>query len=444
MTTTPPQTTIRIVTASPLALGEPHIVLKWLARLRWLAAVGQIAAVGVAVGVLKLELNLVAIVLIIGLTVVTNAALEFLVRWGKAATWVTALTVVLDVLLLTGLLYFCGGPVNPFCVLYVIHVVMAVVALGTWLTWAIVAECAACYAGIVATHVPLPPLDDRVIGFGQWAALVLVAMLIAYFVGRITLALRQREIELAGMRERATRSEMLASLTTLAAGAAHELGTPMGTIAIAARELELALEQYEAMRTWADDARLIRSEVDRCRNILERMRVDVSDELRLRPAQISIEEFVDLLRQDLAAAEWSSVRVSGVTPEIVRLPSRAMRQALNVLLRNALEVTPPGQVVELRVHRTGQNIAFEVEDHGPGMEPEVARRAGEPFFTTKPVGKGMGMGLFLVRMVAEQTKGAFSLDSTPGIGTRSVLSLPIPDGSGKNEPSRLTATAPER
>jgi two-component system sensor histidine kinase RegB len=246
------------------------------------------------------------------------------------------------------------------------------------------------------------------------------------------------------MRERATRSEMLASLTTLAAGAAHELGTPMGTIAIAARELELALEQYEAMRTWADDARLIRSEVDRCRNILERMRVDVSDELRLRPAQISIEEFVDLLRQDLAAAEWSSVRVSGVTPEIVRLPSRAMRQALNVLLRNALEVTPPGQVVELRVHRTGQNIAFEVEDHGPGMEPEVARRAGEPFFTTKPVGKGMGMGLFLVRMVAEQTKGAFSLDSTPGIGTRSVLSLPIPDGSGKNEPSRLTATAPER
>lgn len=427
--------------ASPLALGEPHIVLKWLARLRWLAAVGQIAAVGVAVGVLKLELSLVPIVLIIGVTIATNGVLEFLVRRGNVASSITAVTVVLDVLLLTGLLYFCGGPENPFCVLYIIHVVMAVVALGTWLTWAIVAECSACYAAIVVTHVPLPQLSSRVFGVGQWSALVLVAMLIAYFVGRITMALRQREAELANMRERAARSEMLASLTTLAAGAAHELGTPMGTIAIAARELELALEGYDAMRGWADDARLIRSEVDRCRNILERMRVDVSDELRLRPGQISIAEFADLIRQDLAASDWAKVRLAGATEEIVRLPSRALRQALNVLLRNALEVTPEGETVELRISREGQNIIFEVIDRGPGMEPEVARRAGEPFFTTKPVGKGMGMGLFLVRMVAEQTKGNFGLESSPGVGTRSVLSLPIPDGPGKAEPAAVLPAA---
>lgn len=268
-------------------------------------------------------------------------------------------------------------------------------------------------------------------------ALVLVGLLIAYFVGRITLALRERESEVALIRERAARTEMLASLTTLAAGAAHEMGTPMGTIAIAAKELELALEQNADMKPWAEDARLIRTEVDRCRNILERMRVDVSDELRLRPAQVSVAEFVDYLRQDLSPAEWERVRPAGVTDEIVRLPSRAMRQALNVLLRNALEVSPEGQFVELRVLRTAGRIGFEVEDHGPGMEPEVARRAGEPFFTTKPVGKGMGMGLFLVRMVAEQTKGSFELHSTKGVGTRCTLSLPLQETA----PPKVVASA---
>ncbi len=410
-----------------LALGEPQIVLKWLTRLRWLAAVGQVAAVVVAMVLLKLPLAAAPIAFVIGVTVVTNAILEYWLRYGSAPWWALQTTVVLDVLLLTVLLYFCGGPENPFCILYIVHVVMAVVALGYALTWLIVIESAVCYGLIVWFHGPvvMQQVSDRVNRIGDWVALVLVALLIAYFVGRITVALRKREGEIATIRERAARSEMLASLTTLAAGAAHEMGTPMSTIAIASKELELALDQSSEMKVWAEDARLIRKEVDRCRNILERMRVDVSDELRLRPAQVSISEFIGYLEQDLAPSEWQKVRATGVTEEIVRLPSRAMRQALNVLLRNALEVNPANGLVELNVSRVGGRIAFEVQDHGPGMEPEVARRAGEPFFTTKPVGKGMGMGLFLVRMVAEQTKGEFELHSSKGVGTKCILSLPL-------------------
>lgn len=410
-----------------LALGEPQIILKWLTRLRWLAAVGQVAAVIVAMALLHLPLEILPISLIIGTTVATNIVLEYWLRYGAAQRPALAATVILDVLLLTGLLFFCGGPENPFCILYIVHVVMAVVALGYGLTWLIVAESALCYALIVWLHVPiaLEQVSEKVNKIGDWSALVLVSLLIAYFVGRISIALRHRESEIATIRERAARSEMLASLTTLAAGAAHEMGTPLGTIAIASKELELALDQSTELKIWAEDARLIRKEVDRCRNILERMRVDVSDELRLRPAQVSISEFVGYLEQDLSPTEWEKVRCSGVTDEIVRLPSRAMRQALNVLLRNALEVNPAGGVVELNVRRDGGRIAFEVQDHGPGMEPEVARRAGEPFFTTKPVGKGMGMGLFLVRMVAEQTKGKFDLHSAKGSGTRCTLSLPL-------------------
>ncbi|MFN4243251.1 MAG: ATP-binding protein [Tepidisphaerales bacterium] len=415
-----------------IELHEPLIVLRWMTRLRWLAAVGQVAAVAVSMGVLGLELAPLPIGLIIALTVLTNIALELVVRRSRPPGWMVPATVALDVVLLTALLMFCGGPDNPFRVLYVVHIVMAVVVLGYAVTWLIVVESAVCYGLLVAFHVrvPIEALPHQVLRLGDWLALVLVGVLIAYFVGRITQALRDREAEIAAIRERAARTEMLASLTTLAAGAAHEMGTPMGTIAIAAKELELALEQNPDMKPWAEDARLIRTEVDRCRNILERMRVDVSDELRLRPAQVSLAQFVDFLRQDLSPGDWERVRPAGVTDEVVRLPTRAMRQALNVLLRNALEVTPEGAFVELRVSHVPGRVTFEVEDHGPGMEPEVARRAGEPFFTTKPVGKGMGMGLFLVRMVAEQTKGKFELHSTKGVGTRCVLSIPVQEVGG--------------
>lgn len=421
---------------SAIELHEPLIVLKWMTRLRWLAAVGQVAAVAVSMGLLGLDLTPVPIGLIIGLTVLTNVALELIVRRGQPPGWVVPASVALDVVLLTALLMLCGGPDNPFRVLYVVHIVMAVVVLGYAVTWLIVVESAVCYGLLVAVHarVPIEALPEQVLRLGDWLAMVLVGVLIAYFVGRITLALRAREAEIAGIRERAARTEMLASLTTLAAGAAHEMGTPMGTIAIAAKELELALEQNPDMRPWAEDARLIRTEVDRCRNILERMRVDVSDELRLRPAEVSLARFVDFLREDLSPGDWERVRTSGVTQGVVRLPTRAMRQALNVLLRNALEVTPEGAFVELRVRHEPGRVTFEVEDHGPGMEPEVVRRAGEPFFTTKPVGKGMGMGLFLVRMVAEQTKGKFELHSTKGVGTRCVLSLPVQEVAGGELP----------
>jgi two-component system, sensor histidine kinase RegB len=419
----------------PPLMGRPQIVLQWLTRLRWLAAIGQVGAVAVCVFLLQLDINISAIAWIIFATVVSNIALELWWRWGKPPGLSVPCTIGLDVILLTGLLYYSGGSSNPFAVLYVVHVVMAVVALGPKWTWAIAAESAVGYGLITAVHEPLGVLKPWIVQVGNWSGVVLVSLLIAYYVGQISQSLRRREAELAVIRERSARMEMLASLTTLAAGAAHELGTPLGTIAIVSKEIELFLDTKDELKPWADDARLIRKEVDRCRNILERMRVDVSDELRLRPAQLSIAEFVRFIEEDLSPHEWAKVRVSGASEEIVRVPSRAMRQALNVLLRNALEVSPEGEVVELRISRDTNMLTFEVEDHGEGMDEETARRAGEPFFTTKPVGKGMGLGLFLVRMVAEQTKGQFSLDSRRGVGTRTRLSLPLSAPSASPEGS---------
>jgi len=255
--------------------------------------------------------------------------------------------------------------------------------------------------------------------------LALVAGLIAYFISRVTSALRQREREAGEFADRLARNEQLAALATLAAGAAHELGTPLGTIAVIAKELEIHAAGTAANEPLAEDARLIRREVDRCRTILERMRVDLAEDASFKASPLPLERFIERLREDLAEGERGRLEVNCSTPPGQTVaPVAALRRAVGVLIRNALDVSPPSEPVRLSVVAEGGRLRFAVQDRGAGMTPEVLRRAGEPFFTTKPPGAGMGLGLFLVRLVARKYGGEFRLESRPGEGTRGVLELP--------------------
>ena len=411
------------------AANEPQIVLAALTRLRWLAVIGQLAATGVAIGALRLPLPLYPTICIILITAISNALLPLAVLLVRPARLILAV-LLLDVVLLTVLLYLTGGPENPFAALYLIHVAMAVIVLRTGWTWVVVATVAACYGIILGWHRPLPPLDLRIRATGNWIALVLVSALIATFIGRVIRSLRQREHELATFRERATRSEQLAALTTLAAGAAHELNTPLGTIAVVARELEISCKPNSATGEVLEDARLIRREVDRCQTILSRMRVDIGDE-GARHGEVAIADLESELRESINENELSRLRIvhDGPVDKVSGSP-RAIEQALLVLLRNAFDASKTTEIVTLQVQQRPGHVRFEVRDTGSGMSDEMLRRAGQPFFTTKEPGRGMGLGLFLVRLVAQQSGGTFSIDSTRGVGTTCVLELP--DVSGDN------------
>jgi two-component system sensor histidine kinase RegB len=337
--------------------------------------------------------------------------------------------ILLDVCLLTVLLFCSGGSSNPFSIFYVVHLVMAVVVLGPTWTWVIVAIACLSYALLFQFHIPLVrtgELPAPTLMAGQWAAFALASVSISYFVGRVASALRARERELLAVRDRVAQAEQIASLTTLAAGAAHELGTPLGTIAIVAKELEFAASLAGGTsESVIEDARLIRQEVDRCRKILDRMRLDIVENLHQKIGELSLDGLLEVLREDLSEDERRRLHVvSPVSLKTVRGPIRAIEQAIGVLLRNAFDAAPVTEKVNLVIEKPQGRTIFCVEDFGQGMTEDVLRRAGQPFFTTKQPGKGMGLGLFLVKLVAKRYGGGFEIESTPGQGTRCEFFIP--------------------
>ena len=409
--------------------AERRIVLSWLVRLRWLAVVGQIVAIGFAVWGLGLDYPVPALAATLAITLLTNAAAAAYL-WSSRAVPAGAAPAVLllDVALLTALLYLTGGTENPFAILYAVHVAMAAVVLPPVWAWATVAVVCGCYGLLSLTRRPFLPGGERVADWasvlGRATALLLVVGLIAYFIGRIRQGLRRREEELARVRERAQANERLAAVTSLAAGAAHELGTPLATIAVVAKEMELAARKLDGAVDLADDAALVRQQVDRCRAILEHLRGDVAGRTTDEPGTSDPARVAANVQASLAPDRGArlDVRVEDALPPVAA-PPRATEQAVQLLVNNAFDATASGRVV-LDVAATDGGVALTVRDRGEGMDPDTLRRATDPFFTTKDPGRGMGLGLFLVRLVAERNGGSLAIDSHAGRGTTATLRLP--------------------
>jgi two-component system sensor histidine kinase RegB len=332
-----------------------------------------------------------------------------------------------------------GGPSNPFSFLYLIHLALAAVMLPPRLGWTLVGLSLACSAALFAHHVPLDGaghahhhvpgmrMDHGAGGFdwhlrGMWVALGVAASFIVYFSRRVALELAEGERQLALARERIARSERLASLATLAAGAAHELGSPLGTIAVAARELERSLAQQSGDATLQEDARLIRAQVDRCRHILDELASNAGGPPGAAADELALAELVARSIERFPDKERVSVSLPSPAPRL-RVPRLAVEKALASLVHNALLATPSGGV-RLSATQRGPELALTVEDDGPGMPPDVLEHATEPFYSTRAAGAGMGLGLFLATSVVEQLGGRLELESHVGKGTRAALVFP--------------------
>ncbi len=403
----------------------------WLVRVRWGAIAAQAVVIVAAVLLLSVSLPLLAVTVVLLAEVSSNTLAEV---WGRRSPRVedrhVALLVATDIVLFTLLLHFTGGAANPFSFLYLVPIALSAYILRPRWTWALVLLTVACsgvlFAGVQGTeHSHRGHTAFGMHLQGMWVALVVAAVFIVYFMHRIATSLRDREAQLERVRQSAERTVRLASLATLAAGAAHELATPLGTIAVVSKELARRLEGAD--EEVLEDARVIRAEVDRCRKILDRMATDVGQPPGEAPAPVTLAELVEGALVDVGGRERVAVSGAEASCEL-RVPKRPVQQALHNLLDNALAATDG----EVRLSASVDDCwcLLSVSDDGAGMSPEVLARATEPFFSSRE--GGMGLGLFLAASVAEQLGGKLELSSSPTRGTRATIRLPCTASVGKS------------
>jgi two-component system sensor histidine kinase RegB len=414
--------------------SEVRHVVAWLQPTRWITCVALWAVLAVVWLFPHLDLSLRGI-RVLGLTAAICRTLVLVTsrQSGRSPRALLGLAFASDAVLLTGLLDITGGPFNPFIVMYAAYVwTAAVVVSPTWAATVSVVSLAG-FGWLVVDHLQAGLMEHHRLNdfpthlFTMWFAGAGVAELVAHYVARARAALARQQTQVNEARERASRSERLASLTTLAAGAAHELSTPLATIAVAARELDrnaARVAEPEAVGSaLRDDARLIRSELDRCQAILDGMSGRAGAGLPTTLEPLAPAAIAGLLQGRLTETRRQQLDVE-ILPEapVPAATGAEMVQAISSLLKNAFDASSDRDRVLLRFGARDGMARIEVRDRGVGMPRATQLRAGEPFFTTKEAGQGLGLGLFLVRTFAERSGGTLDFDVREG--TTAILEIP--------------------
>ena len=412
--------------------------LAWLVRLRWLAVMGHLVATAVALWVLDAPLSLPWLLALIGVTAVSNGLLMAVERRldhqrVAAANRLVMGTLMLDTALLTGMLLASGGVMNPFSIFFIVEVALAGLLVGAAGAWTMAGLTSLAFGALFLLtpddphahhHHGATPLHLQ----GMWIAYALAAGFVALFVSGIATALKRREQEVAALRERALGTERLAALSAFSAGAAHELGTPLATIAVVATELGHSLDRLAAAHAdpnidaLAEDARVVRAEVERCRALLRDLSERSGTWAGETPDDSVVSDIVNEVIAQLPVAHRARVEVSGEGALALHAPRRSLVQSLVNIVRNALDAAP-GQV-QLAAEGAQRNVVFRVTDSGPGFAKDVLDRFGEPFVTTKPRGEGLGLGLFLALSFANNVGGSMRIATRTRGGAEVVLEVP--------------------
>ena len=236
----------------------------------------------------------------------------------------------------------------------------------------------------------------------------------------VNVSLRKTQAEQAA-------SHRLEGLTTLAAGAAHELATPLSTIDIIVRELSRHLEAVDKPESVDTDLRLIDGQLDMCKQILQRMRSAAGDSMAQRWDQTTVGDLIDTVLEGVRDPHRVDVTDSSdaVENHSLWIPQEALAQAVRNLVHNGLDASGEQGRVSLEPRIAANQLQILVADTGQGMNDEVLSRASDPFFTTKEPGRGIGLGLFLTRNVVSQLGGEINFQSQVGRGTSATVVLPL-------------------
>ena len=415
---------------SPFGTGGPLPVnnLRRLVLLRSTAIAGLAGVVGVAQLLVGLAVPIALPLAILLLMAGDNLSAWRLARHGEAVSRRRFLRhLVVDMAGLTALLYVTGGHANPFASLYLLPLAVAASTLPARDTGTLALTSVACYTALMFWNIPLPhPAGMAHDNFslhlvGMWGSFVLAAGVMAFFVAAMADELREREEGLARAREGALRDQQVVALGALAAGAAHELGTPLSTMTLLVDELR---ERCPADADVQDDLNLLKSQVLRCRENLTRI-LAAGGALRGEGASAgpvdrliaqTLARFAALRPDHAVKQAWQR---RGPGPELVI--EETLIQSLVSLLNNAADASP--RPVSLAIDWDAQWLHLSVRDEGAGVSPELAPRLGQMGASGKA--GGHGLGLFLAQSVIQRMGGKMTLEFSPGRGGCAQITLPL-------------------
>jgi len=417
--------------------GRKNMAL--LVQLRWLAIGGQVATILIVHFGMGIPLPLAAMLLVPCVAAVVNlVSMVVLRRREDVAHAELFLALLFDVLTLTAQLYLSGGATNPFIALYLLQVALGASLLDRWSIWGIVGVSAGCAGLLSRFYRPLmlsEPYEGRLFNLhiaGTWVCLVLIAVLLVLFMARINRNQQERDAYLAELRQRAAEEEHIVRMGLLASGAAHELGTPLASIAVVLGDWR-RMPELTAHPALIEEVEEMEAQVMRCKAIVTGI-LQSSGEARGEAPQVaSVRGFFGEIAQAWRAAN-TDIKLGcdfgpHDYPPIVADP--VIRQVVGNLLDNAREAG--ASHVDLILGRDNAALNIAVRDNGAGFSPKMLTDLGKPYRSTKRKAGG-GLGLFLVTNVVRKLGGTVTAGNGAQGGAMLLLRLPF-STIGVGEPS---------
>jgi two-component system sensor histidine kinase RegB len=400
------------VASSDFRHSRRYVRLDTILRLRWLAALGQLAAIFIVAQGLEFDVPVIPCVAVVGLSALTNLALQ--IRFNpmqRLEPAYAAALLALNIIELAALLFFTGGLQNPFSFLFLAPVLISATALPIRLTIALGLLAVACASALVFFHLPLPwDSDDPLVLppiylFGVWLSIMVAIGVTSLYAFQVTEESRKLSDALAATELVLTREQHLTQIDGLAAAAAHELGTPLSTIFLIARELEKTVPANSHL---ASDLGTLREQTQRCRDILAKITQLSSSGAPFdrMPLSSLIEEVVAPHRDFGVAIKVRLAVAATREPVVARNP--AILYGVGNILENAVDFART--MVEVNAWWNADSVEMIISDDGPGIPPDMLKRIGEPYLSRRRGADeaqtertGLGLGIFIARTLLERT-----------------------------------------
>ncbi len=445
------------VTPIPKSEVSARQNLRWLFILRNMMVLSESILIFISVYILNIHLPEQQLWLVITAIFAVNIYTAMRLDAEELVTQLEIfLQLSLDVLGIAGLLYFTGGASNPIIWVFLLPVIITAIMLPPSYAWYMVIFTTSIYTILVAYNVPLPSIEPHAPSpemlntgmsnyqmlrqahilsdkhyfnlhmFGMWFGFVFSAGLVAFFVVALAKALKVQERNLAEARESALRDERVVALGTLAASAAHDMGTPLGIIAIVAHELEREYPEHRYPDLY-QKAIIMQQQINRCKETLSVMSASAGEMRAESGSSMLLTDYIDNVVMQWRTHQPSAKLNFFIDPTVALdakiIAERTLTHSIINILNNAAEATQPELGIEFYANWDEHQATIKIRDFGSGLPPELLEFVGKQPVVSKK--RGLGVGLFLTYSTISHLGGKISLYNMETGGACVEITLPL-------------------